>query len=237
MNRLEVGDLVLCTVDRIVGAVVFVKIPAENHEMEGSIVLSEIAPGRIRNIRDYVVPKKKIVCKILRILPNGNIELSLRRVTQKEKKEVIEQDSQEKGYLSILKSIFGEKTEEIIKKISGEGDLFSFLENAKNNPEKLEQIVGKENAGKILDILKMQKKKKTIIKKEIHITTTKPNGITLIKKILDIFKDVNARYISAGKYRLELESEDIKSADKRLNGMINAAEKDSKKLGVEFAVK
>src|SRR4030042_1972413 len=109
MEKLEVGDLVLCTVDRIVGTVVFVKIPVENREIEGGIVMSEIAPGRIRNIRDYVVPKKKIVCKVLRINANGNIELSLRRVSQKEKKEVLEQESQEKSYTSILKSVLGEK--------------------------------------------------------------------------------------------------------------------------------
>ena len=104
--ELEVGDVVLCTVDRIAGTVVFVKIDRNG---EGNITTSEIAPGRIRNLRDYVVPKKKIVCKILRISPNGNINLSLRRVTQKEKKEILEQYKQEKSYKSVLKSILGEK--------------------------------------------------------------------------------------------------------------------------------
>jgi len=81
---LEVGDIVMCTVDRIVGTIVFVKIDENG---EGSIILSEIAPGRIRNLREYVVPKKRIACKILRILGN-RIDLSLRRVTQKEQKEI-----------------------------------------------------------------------------------------------------------------------------------------------------
>ena len=80
--QLEEGDIVLCTVDKIVRTNVFVHI--EGHD-EGTIILSEIAPGRIRNIRNYVVPKKKIVCKILRI-KKGNIDLSLRRVSKKEKK-------------------------------------------------------------------------------------------------------------------------------------------------------
>ena len=80
--ELEVGDLVMCTVDRIVGTVVFVKIDGYG---EGGIIMSEIAPGRIRNLRDYVVPKKRIACKVLRISGN-RIDLSLRRVTPKEKK-------------------------------------------------------------------------------------------------------------------------------------------------------
>jgi translation initiation factor 2 alpha subunit (eIF-2alpha) len=237
MNSLEVGDNVLCTVDRIVGTVVFVKIPVENHEIEGGIVMSEVAPGRIRNIRDYVVPKKKIVCKILRISPQGNIDLSLRRVTQKERKEIIEQGKQEKSYISVLKNVLGDKTEEIIKEISKEERLFSFLEEAKTNPEKLEKIVGKENSKRIFDILNTQKKKTAIVKKEIHLTTIKPNGISLIKQVLEIFRGINIKYISAGRYSLELESGDIKIADKKIRDMINNAEKDSKKLGVEFAVK
>ena len=234
MERLEVGDLVLCIVDRIVGTVVFVRI---DQDREGSIVMSEIAPGRIRNLRDYVVPKKKIVCKVLRISLQGNIELSLRRVNQKEKKEVMEQDKQEKSYISILKSVLGNKTEEAVVEISKQGKLYSFFEDAKINSETIERIIGKENSKKILDILKTQKKKKTVLKKEINITTIKSNGVSLIKKILEMFKGINIKYVSAGKYSLELESEDIKSADKKVRDLIDSAEKESKRLGIEFAVK
>jgi len=233
MTNLEVGDIVLCTVDRIVGTIVFVKIKGDG---EGSIIMSEIAPGRIRNLRDYVVPKKKIVCKVLRI-SGDRIDLSLRRVTQKEKKEIIEQDKQEKSYASVLKSILKEKSEEIIKEITKEENLFSFLEEAKANPQKLEKIVGKENVKKILDILKTQKRKIKKIKKEINLTTTKPEGITLIKKILGMFKGIKVKYISAGKYSLETESEDVKSADTELKDTINDVEKDAKKLGMEFSIK
>jgi len=233
MTNLEVGDLVLCTVDRIVGTVVFVKIKGDG---EGSIIISEIAPGRIRNLRHYVVPKKQIVCKVLRI-SGDRIDLSLRRVTQKEKKEVIEQDKQEKSYKSVLKSILGDKAEKVIKEILKEDNLFSFMEEAKENPKKLDTLVGKPNSKKILDILKKQKKKKTKIKKEIHLTTTKPAGIKLIKQVLETFKEINIKYISAGRYSLETESEDVKTADKKIKEMINEAEKRAKKLGVEFAVK
>jgi translation initiation factor 2 alpha subunit (eIF-2alpha) len=232
---MEVGDNVLCTVDRVIGTTVFVKI--EGNPIEGSIVMSEIAPGRIRNIRDYVVPKKKIVCKVLRISSSGNIDLSLRRVSQKEKKEVIEKTEQEKSYTNILKSILGTEAEKVLAEIAKENDLPSFLEESKLNSEKLEKLIGKENSKKILDVLKTQKKKKAIIKKEIHLTTTKPNGITLIKKILDIFKGIKVKYLSAGRYSLELESEDIKIADKKIKEMTDSAEKESKKLGVEFLVK
>ena len=146
MARLEVGDIVLCTVDRIVGTGVFVKIEGNG---EGEIVLSEIAPGRIRNIRDYVVPKKKIVCKVLRISQSGNIELSLRRVSLKEKKEVLEKEQLEKSYVSILKSVLGENLDKTLQEILKEQSIFSFVDEAKTNPEKLEKLLGKENSKKV----------------------------------------------------------------------------------------
>ena len=98
--EIEQGDIILCTVDRILGTNVFVKIDGTNKE--GTITLSEIAPGRIRNLRDYVVPKKKIACKVLKIL-GEQIILSLRRVSQKEEKQVKEKYALENSYKNILK--------------------------------------------------------------------------------------------------------------------------------------
>jgi translation initiation factor 2 alpha subunit (eIF-2alpha) len=143
----EQGDTLLCTVDRIVGTTVFVILP--NGE-EGTIILSEIAPGRIRNLRDHVVPKKKIVCKILK--DNGkNMHLSLRRVTPKEKKEVLEQAKQEKSYEAIIKTILKENSEEIIKKIRKSSSTYEFLQNAKTPSgfKEMENLLGKENAKRI----------------------------------------------------------------------------------------
>jgi len=99
-QEFEESEIVLCTVDKIVGTIVFVKIEDNG---EGTITTSEISPGRIRNLRDYVVPGKKIVCKILS-LKNG-IHLSLRRVKPSEKKELLDKISKEKSYKAILKTV------------------------------------------------------------------------------------------------------------------------------------
>ena len=232
--ELEVGDVVLCTVDRIVGTIVFVRI--QDHG-EGSIIMSEIAPGRIRNLRDYVVPKKKIVCKVLRISNNRNIDLSLRRVTQKEKKEILEKEKQEKGYTSILKTVLKEKANKVIEEILNEDNLFSFLEEAKENPKKLEKLVGKDYAKKILEILKSQKSKKTIIKKEFFLTTTEPDGLEKIKNILKKTKEIDIKYISAGKYSIKTESENAKESDNKLKDFLSEIEKKSKQKNISFSIK
>ncbi|MBU2562597.1 MAG: hypothetical protein KKF68_02980 [Nanoarchaeota archaeon] len=231
--ELEEGDIILCTVDRIVGTVVFVKI--EDKE-EGSIIISEIAPGRIRNLRDYVVPKKRIVCKVLR-KTGDRIDLSLRRVTQKERKEVMDRSKQEQSYKNILKSVLGEKAKEVIEEILKKEKIYDFLQEAKNNSKNLEKIAGKKDSEKILTILNSQKQKKAVIKKEIYLTTTKSNGLEIIKKILNEVKNAEVKYLSAGKYSLKTESNDIKTADNNLKEIINQIEQKAKKQGAEFHLK
>src|SRR3989344_566394 len=80
----EVGELILCTVKKILPHSVFVSID-EYENKEGMIHISEIAPGRIRNLRDFVKEDKRIVCKVLDInRVTNNIDLSLRRVPSTE---------------------------------------------------------------------------------------------------------------------------------------------------------
>lgn len=226
---LEQGDVVLCTVDRIIGTTVFVNIDGNG---EGKIILSEIAPGRIRNLRDYVIPKKTIVCKVLRI-SGSDVDLSLRRVTPKEKKEVLEQYKLEKSCNSILKSVLGEKTDEVRNKICKECKLDEFFDKVRKNPKELEKFIEKKDAEKITEILNCQKTKKANLKKEIKFHTTKPNGLELIKKLLSKKESVEIKYISAGNYSIRAEASDLKKADNKIKEIILEIEKEAKMLGIE----
>ena len=76
----EENEVILCTVKKILPHSIFVDLD-EYENKEGLIHISEISPGRVRNIRDFVKEGKKIVCKVLKIRDAGHIELSLRRVT------------------------------------------------------------------------------------------------------------------------------------------------------------
>lgn len=236
MTTLEEGDMVLCTVDRIAGTVVFVKIEG-GEEREGSIILSEIAPGRIRNLREYVIPKKKIVCKVLKV-SGGTISLSLRRVTQKEKKEVMDSYNQERSYISILKSVVKENPDEIINKITQDGGrLFDFFEEARTDPKRLESLIGKEQAKKVMDIIIEQKKKKTIIKRVLTLKSQEPNGLYLIKKILEDSKGIEIKYLSAGKYSIKVETDDGKKGAQELKTFLENVEKKAEAQKVQFEVK
>ena len=120
----EENEIVLCQVTKIFPNSVFVKLLEYNDT--GMIHISEVSPGRIRNLRDYVKVDKQIVCKVLRIdREKGHIDLSLRRVNSNQRKEKLDEikaelkaeslianlakklkTSTEKLYLDLTKTIF-----------------------------------------------------------------------------------------------------------------------------------
>ena len=235
-QELEEGQIVLCEVTQIVGTSVFVKL--EDYNFEGSISFPEIAPGRIRNIRDFAFPGKKIVCKVLSIR-TGGLELSLRRVKVNERNDFNERYKKEKSYSALFRTILKEKSEEIIKKIKEEqGSLFDFIENAKENSKILEKYIPKEESDKILNILKEKKTKEKILQKKFSLSSKASDGIlkvkTIIKTSTENLKDCEVSYLAAGKYMLKIKSRDPKLADQQLRKIIDQLETLSKKHGCFF---
>ena len=82
-------SLVLVTVTKVNPNSVFVTLDYYENR-PGLIHISEISPGRIRNIRDFVIEGKKVVCKVLKIdQTKGHIDLSLRRVTEIQRRNLL----------------------------------------------------------------------------------------------------------------------------------------------------
>jgi len=234
--QLEEGQIVLCTVEKIIGTTVFVKIQEGG---EGTITTSEISPGRIRNLRDYVVPNKKIVCKILSIR-GDKIYLSLRRVKQNEKKELLDKISKEKSYRAILKTALGkEESEQTVEKITEKYSLIDFFESLKNDSKLLEKYTDKKNTEKILKILETKKEKPKEIKQIFKLSCSSSDGINVVKNIIEESckeKGCNLSYISAGTYRISITGEDLKKTKSIINNTFNQIEKLSKKNKCTFAI-
>lgn len=231
VNQYKEGDIILCTVADIVKTTVFVE--TENG-MKGSIVFSEIAPGRIRNIREYVVPKKVIVCKILSI-KDRHLFLSLRRVSGKEKKEMLEEYKKERSFQGVLKKLVGEKGEGIIKEIKQTQSLTEFFDQAKENPKILEKHFNKSQIEQIAKLLVDKKEKEREIKKEFSLSCRQSDGIIRIKKMLSPYE--NIVYLGSSKFQVKNKSSNLKQADSQINQILETIEKQSKKEKCEFSAK
>lgn len=219
----EVGELVLCRVKEILKTTVFIEL--EKYRRTGVISTSEIAPGRIRNIRDYVVINKRIICKVLRVdRSTGHIDLSLRRVTQKETKEEMQKYEDEDIALKILKIVVKEDAEKIAGLIKKDHPLMhEFFESSISNPPALEKYVSKDDAKKVLEIIKDKiKPKKIILRAVLEISSAASNGLSIIKDALIRQKDVKITYIGAPNYMITAEDENPKTAHKKLETAINS---------------
>jgi translation initiation factor 2 subunit 1 len=218
----EESELILCAVSKIMGTTVFVNI--ENYKKEGVISTSEVAPGRIRNIRDYVTVNKKIVCKVLRVnKEKGTIDLSLRRVSQKETREVLEEFKKEKDALLVLKLALKDKAVQVAERIKEKYDsLDAFLSETQKNPSILKEYAEKDDAEKILELTKERKKEKKFqYRAIISISSNAANGVTAIKNALLAAKDVEIIYIGAPNYSMTAESSDPKDAEKKFKEAVS----------------
>ncbi len=222
------GDLVICKVIEIVKTTVLVETLDGT---KGSIVLSEIAPGRIRNLRVYVVPNKMIVCKILSVKDN-HLFLSLRRVKEKERKDMLSEYKKEKMFESIIKKTLGQKSESVIKKIKETQSLNEFIEEARQNQSIIEKYFTKDEIKSIEKILEEKKEKERELKKEFKLSCKSPDGIIKIKYILKNYGEI--LYLGGSKFVIKKKSHDLKKTDNELKIIIEAIEKEAKKQKCDF---
>jgi translation initiation factor 2 subunit 1 len=84
----EFGDLVIATIETVMDYGAYANL--DEYNRRGFLHISEISSARIRNVRDLVREKQKMVLKVLRVnVEKGHIDLSLRRITKRERIEKI----------------------------------------------------------------------------------------------------------------------------------------------------
>jgi translation initiation factor 2 alpha subunit (eIF-2alpha) len=228
---IDIDDIVLCTVKRIEGTTIFLDIGGV-FDIHASMVLSEVAAGRIRNLRDYVSVGRKIVCKVLKI-SGDHVELSLRRVTGKEREGALERVKKEKILKGILKSIV-KNPGEALEKIKSEYDVIEFLDEARENPKIFEKFVGKEEGEKIMKVLSEKDKKERSILMKIKLKSDSGSGVLDIKEVLDL--DAEVHYLGSSKFSIEVIGEDFKEADLKMVEVLGEIEKKAKENKVIYEV-
>jgi translation initiation factor 2 alpha subunit (eIF-2alpha) len=229
--KIKEDDTLLCTVKKIEGTSVFVETESGT---PGTMVLSEVAAGRIRNLREYVFPNKKIVCKVLKI-HSDRLELSLRRVTAKERDQVIEEHKKERALASMLK-IIGENAEKVIEKIKEELSVTEFIDEAKEDPKIIEKYLQKENALKLAKILSEKEEREKKVDGKFMLKTFSGNGINQIKEILDI-KNCEIHYLGSSNYSIAVSGKEFKESNAKLAEILEEIKKRAKEKGASIEVK
>lgn len=246
----ETGDILLCTVTKVLPHSVFVKLD-EYENKEGVIHISEIAPGRIRNIRDYVSENRKVICKVLKIdEQRGHIDLSLRRVTQSEKieknKEIKQEQKAEKLLEGLAKKLNKDKKELEEKVgsriISSYGLLTPCFQDIASDKIDLEKDLKIDPvfANELKALIKEKIKPPSVsITRILKLSCKQPKGIETIKSILlDVQKTKGCSflYMGAPRYKLTITAEDYKKAEEILAETSNSIIKQLKQYKCEGEV-
>ncbi len=244
----EEEELVLCTVTAVQYHSVFVKL--DEYDKVGLIHISEVAPGRIRNIRDYVKEGKKVVCRVLRVnKEKGHIDLSLRRVNEAQKRQKLNQIKQEQlaekivGYVAKqrrdnMESLYERTAEVLVKKY---GSLFVPFEMVSKDNLDLSEILDKKLAKDLTEQIKLKIKPPEVeVEGELKIKSYDPDGVVIVKEALKKAESVKGKldvvFKGAGVYGIRVKSDDYKTAEKTLKEAVDGFLKyaKSKKAEAEF---
>ena len=240
----EDSEIVICTVTSVQHHSVFVRV--DDYDLSGMIHISEIAPGRIRNIRDYVNEGKVVVCKVLRVNPErGHVDLSLRRVTETQRRNMINEVKQEQKAEKIIEHVskkLGRNVQDVYKELSDNlleeyDSLFSCFMDVVERDSSLEKFkIDKELAKELGELIKQRLKPRFVeIKGELALQSYAPDGVERIKKAIKeaLKSEVNAKYVAAGRYSLVARAADYKKAEEILKKSSESSLKTMRELGGE----
>jgi translation initiation factor 2 subunit 1 len=234
----EKDELVVCTIKQATPSSVFVTLD-EFEKVDGMIHVSEIARKQVRAMKVYLKPETKAVCKVMIVdVAKRYVELSLRRVGEGQRRTKIQQWNHEKIANDILE-VFA-KQADITAKIAYEkvgnrlleeyGALYpAFLELSQQGKVMLDKLGIEPKLAEILAelIKKRIVPPKAILSGNFIIESSAENGLENIKEAIKLansiaekFKsEITVKYISAPKYRFNLESKNKKNVDEALKAL------------------
>jgi translation initiation factor 2 subunit 1 len=207
----------------------------EYNDHEAFLHISEVASRWIKNIHEFISEGQRVVAKVHHVDKEKNqVDISLKRVSEEEKRKKLEQIGFEKRAEKLLEVAITESKikvdlQDVRKKIEEEyGDLFACLKEAseKGEPALKDIDIPKQLKTAIVEIAKKNIKKPTVtVSGIITLTCIGRDGVEIIRKTLSVKdKNVKIHYLGAPRYRISLTTSDYKAAEKKLSSVVKEIE-------------
>ena len=219
------GDLVIATISKIQYHSIFCDLD-EYKGKSAMIHISEVAPGRIRNLSDYIKEGKSVVCKVLRVdEQKGHIDLSIRRVTDAQRKHKAASRKQAKLVENILEQVSQEldtKPEELQEQLASaitDYELYDAFVQVVEEQTTFEELGVKKEVAKVLTTFVQDriKPQRVTIKGAFTINTYASDGIARIRAAYkELPAGVEAYYKGAGVYSVSVTAKEYKEAEATL---------------------
>jgi translation initiation factor 2 subunit 1 len=237
------NELVIAVIKKIMPYGAFIVLPEYNN-LEAFLHVSEVASRWIKNIHEFISEGQRHVMKVYRVdRTKGQVDVSLKRVSEEEKKQKLEFIRTEKRGEMLLeqaiKSVPNLEVDQALIRTSIEAefdDVYSCFKEASFSGEKaLEKLdIPKELKLKIVEVGKKSIKKPTVdVKAILTITSYNPDGVSDINKLLD-HEGITVHYLGAPRYQISLTASDYKKAEKKLMSVLEDMEKFAEKNNCDF---
>jgi len=234
------GELVVAVVREVKQNGAYVDLD-EYDGIEGFIFIGEIASGWVKNIRAFVRPGQRLICKVMRTRKdNKSLELSLKSVSEERKRDRLAQwknEERAKQLLKVLAEQVGWSEDELaetqMELTESYATLYGAFEEAAKTPESLEEI-GFEGdwIAPFIEIAVKNIIPDTVeIRGRFILNVDQAEGIEVIRNALIAAENVSdeeselivtCHYDGAPSYRIDLKAPDFKTAEEGWNNATNA---------------
>jgi translation initiation factor 2 subunit 1 len=225
------GELVVAVVREVKQNGAYVDID-EYDGIEGFIFIGEIASGWVKNIRAFVRPGQRLICKVLRTRKdNKSLELSLKSVSEERKRDRLAQwknEERAKQLLKVLAEQVGWSEDELaetqMELTESYATLYGAFEEAAKSSESLEEVgfEGDWIAAFIEIAVKNIIPDTVVIRGRFVLNVDQAEGIDVIKEALIAAENISneeselivtCHYDGAPSYRIDLKAPDFKTAE------------------------
>lgn len=231
----EPGEVVICTVREITSHGIYVNLD-QYGGMNGFLHVSEISTGWVRNIERVAKPQQRLVLKVIRAdKVRREIDLSLRQVTNEERRAKVIEWKREERALAIVGTVQKQLNldDDRVKTYVGKleehfGTLYEALESAAKKGEKA--FAALELPNEVVKAMVDAAGERIVPPKYevgalVEISSRMPDGIEQVKKTLlsaagSTSAEVKITYAGAPKYRVRITADDYKQAEKVLNNVL-----------------
>ena len=217
---------------------------SEYNNLEAFLHVSEVAPRWIKNIHEFISEGQRYVVKVHHIdREKGQVDISIKRVSEEEKKLKLELVQNEKRGTKLLEIALeaakaGTESAAVRKEIEANfDDVYTcFKEASLNGEDALKKLdISKLIKAKIVEVaIKSIKKPVVEINTIVTLVCFNPAGIEDIRSALLVGDDVAVHYLGAPRYKVSLTAPDYKSGEKRMIAVLKAIEAYAEKNNCDF---
>ena len=231
----EPGEVVICTVREITSHGIYVNLD-QYDGTNGFLHVSEISTGWVRNIDRVAKVSQKLVLKVIRVnRTRREIDLSLRQVTNEERRAKVIEWKREERALAIMGTVrkklgLDDAQEKSLREKLEEqfGTLYDALEmGAKKGEKGLAPVELPEKTVKVIAEVASEKiiPPKYEVGALVEVSSRSPDGINQVKKTLMAAAsapsaEVRITYAGAPRYRVRITADDYKQAEKALDTVL-----------------